>query len=158
MASVNRVTVIGNCGRDAELRYMPNGNAVTNVSVACSEKWKDKESGEQREHTEWIRLSFFGKLAEVAGEYLKKGSPVYIEGKMRTREWEKNGEKRYSTEVHVDNMQLLGSRNDRAQRGDDNTPAERSTPAQKRPAGSIAGMDDDIPFASLGHGKAWRVI
>src|SRR3972149_5791681 len=103
MASLNRCTFIGNLGADPETRYMPSGEAVTNIRIACSEKWKDKASGEMKEHTEWVRISFFGRLAEVAGEYLKKGSQVYVEGQMRTRKWQdKEGQDRYSTEIRAD--------------------------------------------------------
>jgi len=111
MASVNKVILIGNLGADPETRYLPSGDAVTNIRIATSEKWKDK-SGEQQEHTEWHRVAFFGKLAEIAGEYLKKGSPVYVEGRIRTRKWQdkESGQDRYSTEIVADRMQLLGSR------------------------------------------------
>ena len=110
MASVNKVILIGNLGADPETRYLPSGDAVTNIRVATTEKWRDK-GGEQQEHTEWHRIAFFGKLAEIAGEYLKKGSPVYVEGRIRTRKWQdKEGQDRYSTEIVADRMQLLGSR------------------------------------------------
>src|SRR6202521_3400526 len=110
MASVNKVILIGNLGRDPETRYMPDGGAVTNVSVATTEKWKDK-SGEPQEKTEWHRVAFFGKLAEIAGEYLKKGSQVYVEGRLQTRKWQdKDGQDKYTTEVVADRMQMLGSR------------------------------------------------
>src|SRR5215212_10840674 len=110
MASVNKVILIGNLGADPETRYLPSGDAVTNIRIATSENWKDK-SGEKQEHTEWHRVAFFGKTAEIAGEYLKKGSPVYIEGRIRTRKWQdKEGQDRYSTEIVADRMQLLGGR------------------------------------------------
>ena len=110
MASINKVILIGNLGKDPETRYLPSGDAVTNITVATSETWKDK-SGEKQEHTEWHRIAFFGKLAEIAGEYLKKGSPVYVEGRIRTRKWQdKEGQDRYSTEIVADRMQMLGSR------------------------------------------------
>src|SRR5215813_27944 len=110
MASVNKVILIGNLGRDPEVRYMPEGGAVTNVSIATTDTWKDK-SGERQERTEWHRVAFFGRLAEVAGEYLKKGSQVYVEGSLRTRKWQdKEGQDRYSTEIRGDVMQMLGSR------------------------------------------------
>ena len=153
MASVNKVILIGNLGRDPETRYLPSGDAVTNVSVATSEKWKDK-SGEMQEHTEWHRVAFFGKLAEIAGEYLKKGSPVYVEGRIRTRKWQdKDGQDKYSTEIVATGMQLLGSRGG----------SGGSEPMSREPAAAAAGgggkpqqskkgggafdqMDDDIPF------------
>ncbi len=110
---VNKVILVGTCGQDPEVRYLPNGNAVTNLSLATSEQWTDKQSGQKVEKTEWHRVSMFGKVAEIAGEYLRKGSQVYIEGKLQTREWEKDGIKRYTTEIVVDmqgTMQLLGGR------------------------------------------------
>ena len=112
MASVNKVIIVGNLGRDPETRYLPSGEAVTNISVATTETWKDKASGEKKEATEWHRISFFGKLAEIAGEYLKKGSQVYVEGQLRTRKYQdkETGKDRYSTEIRADRMQMLGSR------------------------------------------------
>src|SRR4026208_395663 len=112
MASVNKVIIVGNLGRDPETRYLPSGEAVTNISVATTETWKDKVSGEKKEATEWHRISFFGKLAEIAGEYLKKGSQVYVEGQLRTRKYQdkETGKDRYSTEIRADRMQMLGSR------------------------------------------------
>lgn len=110
---VNKVILVGTCGQDPEVRYLPNGNAVTNLSLATSEQWTDKQTGQKVEKTEWHRVSLFGKVAEIAGEYLRKGSQVYIEGKLQTREWEKDGIKRYTTEIVVDmqgTMQLLGGR------------------------------------------------
>src|SRR6476619_74726 len=110
MASVNKVILIGNLGADPETRYLPSGDAVTNIRIATTENWKDK-GGEKQEHTEWHRVAFFGKTAEIAGEYLKKGSPVYVEGRIRTRKWQdKEGQDRYSTEIVADRMQLLGGR------------------------------------------------
>jgi single-strand DNA-binding protein len=112
MASVNKVILIGNLGRDPETRYLPSGDAVTNISIATTEKWKDKASGEMKEATEWHRVAFFGRLAEVAGEYLKKGSQVYVEGSLRTRKYQdkETGKDRYSTEIRGDEMKMLGSR------------------------------------------------
>ncbi|KOP52268.1 hypothetical protein ALP22_200087 [Pseudomonas coronafaciens pv. porri] len=110
---INKVILVGTCGQDPDCRYLPNGTAVTNLSLATSEQWTDKQSGQKVEKTEWHRVSLFGKIAEIAGEYLRKGSQVYIEGKLQTREWEKDGIKRYSTEIVVDmqgTMQLLGGR------------------------------------------------
>ena len=111
MASLNKVMLIGNLGADPEMRYLPSGDAVANIRIATTESWKDKASGEKKEETEWHRVSFFGKLAEIVGEYLKKGSPVYVEGRIKTRKWQdKDGQDRYSTEVVADRMQMLGSR------------------------------------------------
>src|SRR3569832_1624878 len=111
MASVNKVIIVGNLGRDPETRYMPSGDAMTNIAVATTDKWKDKSSGEQKEATEWHRVAYIGKLAEIAGQYLKKGSQVYIEGKLRTRKWtDKEGVEKYTTEIIADTMQMLGSR------------------------------------------------
>jgi single-strand DNA-binding protein len=123
MASVNKVIIVGNLGKDPETRYMPSGDAMTNIAVATTDKWKDKASGEQKEQTEWHRVSFFGKLAEIAGQYLKKGSQVYIEGKLRTRKWtDKDGVEKYTTEVIADSMQMLGSRPGNSQSADEYTP------------------------------------
>src|SRR4051812_25747605 len=151
MASVNKVILIGNLGKDPEVRYLPSGDAVTNISVATTDQWKDK-SGEKQEHTEWHRVAFFGKTAEIAGEYLKKGSPVYVEGRIRTRKWQdKEGQDRYSTEIVADRMQLLGARGGggEAMTREPATAASASKPApQKKGAGGGAfeEMDDDIPF------------
>jgi single-strand DNA-binding protein len=152
MASVNKVSLIGNLGKDPETRYLPSGDAVTNITVATTESWKDKKSGDKQEHTEWHRISFFGRQAEVAGEYLKKGSPVYIEGRIRTRKWQdKEGQDRYSTEIVADRMQLLGSRGG-GSGGDGGgmREAPSSSGGSKAPAkksgGSFDDMDDDIPF------------
>ncbi len=153
MASVNKVILIGNLGKDPETRYLPSGDAVANFSIATTEKFKDK-SGAQQEHTEWHRISFFGRQAEIASEYLKKGSPVYVEGRIRTRKWQdKEGQDRYTTEVVGDRMQLLGSRggSENMAREPDAANAGASAGASdKRPAakkgGSFNEMDDDIPF------------
>src|SRR3979411_2145535 len=111
MASVNKVIIVGNLGADPETRYTPSGDAVTNIRVATTDRWKDKASGEMKEATEWHRIAFFGRLAEVAGEYLKKGSQVYVEGSLRTRKWQdKEGKERTTTEIVADRMQMLGSR------------------------------------------------
>jgi single-strand DNA-binding protein len=155
MASVNKVIVVGNLGADPETRYLPSGEAVTNIRVATTDRWKDKASGEMKEATEWHRIAFFGRLAEIAGEYLKKGSQVYVEGSLRTRKWQdKDGNDRYSTEIRGDVMQMLGSRagagEPRAAAGG-GAPAEprgepASRPATKKPAGKFDDMADDIPF------------
>src|SRR4026208_676293 len=111
MASVNKVIIVGNLGRDPETRYLPSGEAVTNISVATTDTWKDKASGEKKEATEWRRVAFFGRLAEIAGEYLKKGSQVYVEGQLRTRKWkDKEGQERYTTEIVAHEMKMLGRR------------------------------------------------
>src|SRR5215210_6472157 len=150
MASVNRVILIGNLGADPETRYLPSGDAVTNIRIATTDTWKDK-SGEKQEHTEWHRVAFFGKLAEIAGEYLKKGSPVYVEGRIRTRKWQdKEGQERYSTEIVADRMQLLGARGgaSEAMPREPATAAAGSKPAAQKKAagGAFEEMDDDIPF------------
>ncbi|WP_296258304.1 MULTISPECIES: single-stranded DNA-binding protein [unclassified Pseudomonas] len=173
---VNKVILVGTCGQDPEVRYLPNGNAVTNLSLATSEQWTDKQTGQKVEKTEWHRVSMFGKVAEIAGEYLRKGSQVYIEGKLQTREWEKDGIKRYTTEIVVDmqgTMQLLGGRpQGDAQQGQGNggyqnsaprpqqsrpqaapqpqsQPQRESRPAPQQapqPAPDFDSFDDDIPF------------
>ncbi|WP_324731016.1 single-stranded DNA-binding protein [Pseudomonas paeninsulae] len=161
---VNKVIIVGSCGQDPETRYLPNGNAVTNLSLATSEQWTDKQTGQKVEKTEWHRVSLFGKVAEIAGEYLRKGSQCYIEGKLQTREWEKDGIKRYTTEIVVDmqgTLQLLGGKpegGDRApqqrsqqqQRPADPQQAGRQQPArqpQSQQAAPPDSLDDDIPFA-----------
>src|SRR3954462_9435305 len=152
MASVNKVILIGNLGADPETRYLPSGDAVTNIRIATTDTWKDK-SGEKQEHTEWHRVAFFGKTAEIAGEYLKKGSPVYIEGRIRTRKWQdKDGQERYSTEIVADRMQLLGGRGAGAEPMSPREPAAaaaggaKSAPPRKSGGGNFEDMDDDIPF------------
>lgn len=152
MASVNKVILIGNLGKDPETRYMPNGDAVTNITVATTETWKDK-NGEKQEKTEWHRVTFYRKLAEIAGEYLKKGRPVYVEGRLETRKWtDKSGVERYTTDIIATDMKMLGSKPggtsyeapDRDEGG-----FAPSTSSSKAPARSSTGfddMDDDIPF------------
>ncbi|MBI6727206.1 single-stranded DNA-binding protein [Pseudomonas syringae pv. actinidiae] len=146
---VNKVILVGTCGQDPEVRALPNGQSVANVSLATSEQWTDKQTGQKVEKTEWHRVSFFGKVADIAGEYLKKGSQVYVEGKLQTREWEKDGVKRYTTEIVVDiqgTMQLLGGR----PQGDGAAnPAPNAAPRQAanpQPTPEAPGKDDDIPF------------
>ena len=143
---VNKVILVGNLGKDPEVRYMPNGNAVANITIATSESWKDKQTGEQQEKTEWHRVVMFRRLGEIAGEYLKKGSQVYIEGKLQTRKWQDNsGNDRYTTEIVANEMQMLGSRGGGGSAGfsNDSKPA-KSAPV---PAAAAAGdFDDDIPF------------
>lgn len=141
---VNKVILIGNLGRDPETKYMPSGDAVTNVSVATTEQWKDKQTGEKVEKTEWHRLVFFKRLAEVAGEYLRKGSTVYIEGRLQTRQWEKDGQTHYTTEVKVDQMQMLGGRGG-AGGSAPAMPQDRGS-AKPEPVTAEPEFDDDIPF------------
>jgi single-strand DNA-binding protein len=165
VASVNKVILVGNLGRDPEVRYTPDNSAITNVSIATTDVWRDK-SGEKQERTEWHRVAFFGKLAEIAGEYLKKGSQVYVEGRLQTRKWQdKEGQERYTTEIIAEEMQLLGSREGGAGGGGapmdaegggysrepvagggggggGNRPAARPRPA----APTFSDVDDDIPF------------
>ena len=139
---INKVIVLGNLGADPDARYMPNGNAVTNISVATTDSWKDKESGERQEKTEWHRVVFFGRLAEIASEYLKKGSQVYVEGRLKTRKWEdKEGNDRWTTEIVANEMQMLGERISSSS----NT---GSFSAPKRSGSEFASddFDDDIPF------------
>ena len=153
MASVNKVILIGNLGRDPETRYMPDGGAVTNVSIATTETWKDK-NGEKQEKTEWHRVAFFGKLAEIAGEYLKKGSQVYVEGRLQTRKWQdKDGQDKYTTEIVADRMQMLGSRQGMGggggerEAGGERESRPAAKPAGAKPAGSkFDDFEDDIPF------------
>ena len=174
MASVNKVILGGNLGRDTEMRSFPSGDQVANVTLATTDKWKDKQSGEPREHTEWHRLVFNGRLAEIAGQYLRKGSQIYVEGSIRTRKWQDQatGQDRYATEVRVDQMQMLGSRQGMGGPSDDGgggyggggdgggydaprraAPAPRAAsaprapaPAAPKPGSGFDDMDDDIPF------------
>ncbi len=161
---INKVILVGNLGADPETRYTPSGTAITSIRIATSESWKDKTTGEQQERTEWHRVEFFGRIAEIAGEYLKKGRQVYVEGKLRTDEYEKDGVKRYSTKVIADEMQMLGGREgggegggggggasyggggERRERGPARGP--QSAPARSAPASAPADSfdDDEIPF------------
>ena len=145
MASVNKVILLGHLGKDPEVRYMPNGEAVCNFSMATTNTWKDK-SGQKQEATEWHNIIAYRRIAEVIGEYCKKGKPIYVEGKLQTRKWEKDGITRWSTEIIVESMQLLGGRESSEYGG---APEENSAPAQQ-PAGQQAGafdnFEDDIPF------------
>ena len=165
MASVNKVILIGNLGKDPDVRYMPNGEAVTNITLATTETWKDKSSGDKKEATEWHRVVFFRKLAEIAGQYLKKGSQVYIEGSLKTRKWQdKDGQDRYTTEIVADEMKMLGSRQGSGDAGGD-YPRERPAGVASRPqassssyssappassssssGGGLGDFEDDIPF------------
>ena len=153
MASVNKVIIVGNLGKDPETRYAPSGDAVTNIVVATTETWKDKTSGEKREATEWHRVVFFGKLAEIAGQYLKKGSQVYLEGKLKTRKWQdKDGQDRYTTEINADEMKMLGSKGDgQQQEGQRPQQTQQRPPANTQrqpqgPAGGFSDFEDSIPF------------
>jgi len=171
MASLNKVQIIGNLGRDPEVRYTPNGNAVCNVSVATTRQWKNKESGDKQEETEWHRVVFYDRLAEIAGEYLKKGRSVYVEGRLKTRKWtDKEGKEQYTTEIIATEMQMLGGRegmgggaggaggsgDDRGEEygggggGGSQRQAPAARPAASKPAAKPAtgfdNMDDDIPF------------
>ncbi|MEY2781354.1 MAG: Single-stranded DNA-binding protein [Pseudomonadota bacterium] len=161
MASVNKVIIVGNLGADPETRYLPSGDAVTTIRVATTDRYKDKQTGEQKEATEWHRISFFGKLAEIAGQYLKKGSQVYVEGSLRTRKYtDKDGVEKYATDIRADSMQMLGSR--QGMGGGDGGGSEGAYSRPAKPAASGGGsapsrssapaksgfddMDDDIPF------------
>ena len=167
MAGVNKVIIVGHLGNDPEIRTMPNGDAVANISVATSESWNDRNTGERREVTEWHRIVFYRRQAEICGEYLRKGSQIYVEGRLRTRKWQdQNGQDRYTTEIQGDVMQMLGSRNqntggyaasDMAQsapqpsyqsRSNNNFQSSRPTAQQTvpQPEAPIDGFDDDIPF------------
>lgn len=153
MASLNKCQFIGNLGRDPDVTYLPSGDAVANFSIACTEKWKDKNTGETKEATEWVRCVAFGRKGEIAGQYLKKGSPCYVECRMRTRSYEKEGVKHYSTEFVVDNLILLGGKSggdsgDRAQQqAEAYQRSSGSAPAQSaQNTGGFGDMDDDIPF------------
>jgi single-strand DNA-binding protein len=161
MASINKVILVGNLGRDPETRYMPNGDAICNVSLATTLKWKGKDSGEMVEETEWHRLVFKGRLAEIAGEYLKKGRQIYVEGRLKTRKWQdKEGVEKFTTEIVATELQMLGTREGMGGGGDGEdagyqAPARSSAPARSAPAAkpvpakSSTGfddMDDDIPF------------
>ncbi|WP_079420478.1 single-stranded DNA-binding protein [Thiomonas intermedia] len=166
MASVNKVILVGNLGRDPETRFAPSGAAICNITIATSRNWKDKASGEKREETEWHRVVFYDKLAEIAGEYLKKGRPVYVEGRLKTRKWtDKDGIEKYTTEIIAEEMQLLGGREGGGGGGgaDDDgysrsreaesgrapsrpAPSRAPAPAASKPASDFSDMDDDIPF------------
>jgi single-strand DNA-binding protein len=151
MASVNKAIIVGNLGRDPEIRYLPSGDAVANIAVATSYKSKDKNTGEQKELTEWHRILFFGKLAEIVGQYLKKGSSVYVEGRLQTRKYtDKDGVEKFATDIVAESMQMLGGKQ---AGGDENAPAPKGyqPPAgaarpNQRPAPNFSDMDDDIPF------------
>ena len=153
---INKVILVGHLGKDPETRYMPSGSAVTNLRIATTESWKDKQTGEQQDRTEWHKIAMFGRLAEIAAEYLRKGSQIYVEGKLRTRKWQdKEGHDKYTTEIVADRMQMLGSRSGAGEprgepRGDappmESKAAEPKSPAAKKPAGKFDDLEDDIPF------------
>lgn len=162
MASVNKVILVGNLGRDPEVRYSAEGAAICNISIATTSQWKDRTSGERREETEWHRVVFYNRLAEIAGEYLRKGRPVYVEGRLRTRKWAgDDGQDRYTTEIVAEKMQLLGGGRGGEGASETPEPQPQGKPAGKRPAkqaekkakpetpppsDNLADMDDDIPF------------
>jgi single-strand DNA-binding protein len=158
MASVNKVILVGNLGADPETRYMPNGDALANIRLATTESWKDKATGEKKELTEWHRVVFRSKLAEIVGQYLKKGSAVYIEGRIRTRKWQdKEGQERYTTEIEAREMQMLGGRQNASSSSEGeaeyggsmpsaSAPSTQRAAAPAKKAPSFEDMDDDIPF------------
>jgi single-strand DNA-binding protein len=154
MASVNKWIGIGNLGRDPESRYTASGEAICNFSIACTETWKDKQTGERKEMTEWVRISAFGKLAEICSQYLKKGSQVYVEGSLRTRKWtDKDGQERYTTEIRCDDMKMLGSRQGMGAPaagggggGYDEPTDYAPAPPKNKPKPSFDDLGDDIPF------------
>ena len=165
MASVNKWIGIGNLGKDPETRYAPSGEAICNITLATTDTWRDKASGEKREATEWHKVGFFGKLAEIAGQYLRKGSQVYIEGSLRTRKCQdKEGQDRYTTEIRADVMKMLGGKPEGERQQSE--PQQRSQPAQRQQqkpqdrdsGGGFGAFDDDIPFLHIGSGASWRVI
>ena len=145
---VNKVILVGNLGQDPEVRYMPNGNGVANISIATTDSWKDKNTGQMQERTEWHRVVFFSRLAEIVGEYLKKGSQVYVEGRLQTRKWQdRDGNDRYTTEIVANDMQMLGGRGGGS--NFDQAPPSNQNAAQRSSAPAEAPMDDfddDIPF------------
>ncbi|NML85120.1 single-stranded DNA-binding protein [Polaromonas sp.] len=163
MASVNKVIIIGNLGKDPEMRSFPSGDQVANITIATTDKWKDKQSGEMKEATEWHRVVFNGRLAEIVGQYLRKGSQVYVEGSLRTRKWtDQSGVEKYTTEIRADQMQMLGSRQGMGGPGGDEgggyeaprrapparapAAAPQQAPAASKAASGFDDMDDDIPF------------
>lgn len=143
---VNKVILVGNCGKDPETKYTASGNAVTNISLATSESWKDKQTGQTQEKTEWHKITFFGRLAEIVGEYVRKGSKLYIEGSLTTQKWtDQNGQDRYTTSIKANEMQMLDSRSDSAPQ--QQAPQRAPQPqVQQAPAPDMDSFDDDIPF------------
>ena len=150
MAGVNRVIIIGHLGNDPEIRTMPNGEQIANISVATSESWTDKNTGERKEQVEWHRIVLYRRLAEIAGQYLHKGSQVYIEGRLKTRKWQdNNGQDRYTTEIQGDNLQMLGGRNQDAAQNQPPKQQDKQQKAQSKPQQSeptVDAFDDNIPF------------
>jgi len=145
MASLNKVTLIGNLGKDVEMRYTASGDAVANLSVATTESWKDKNTGEKKDQTDWHRVAFFGKIAEICGQYLSKGSQVYIEGSIHTRKWkDSDGQDRYTTEIRGSNMVMLGARTVGDRPAD--PPKRREPEPQQKPASSFDELESDLPF------------
>jgi len=154
MASVNKAIIVGNVGKKPEMRYLPNGDAVANFSVATSESWKDKATSEKKEQTEWHRCSAFGKLAEIIGKYVDVGSSLYLEGSIKTRKWQdKDGQDRYTTEIKVDQMKMLGSKN-----GGTSQDSGEPTAAKAESKPSQFDIDDDIPFMQPFNGGLWRSV
>ncbi len=144
---VNKAIILGSLGQDPDIRYTAGGAAVANISIATNEQWKDKESGEMQERTEWHRVVFFGRLAEIVGEYLRKGSQVYVEGRIQTRKWQdKEGQDRYTTEIVANEMQMLGSKSGGTTASFDQSPQQQSSPAVSSEKNSSDDFDDDIPF------------
>lgn len=169
MASVNKVILVGNLGRDPEVRYSPEGSAICNISIATTSQWKDKNSGERREETEWHRVVFYNRLAEIAGEYLKKGRSIYVEGRIKTRKWQdkETGQDRYSTEIVADQMKMLGGRDDdggqreapqppqRARQNEYKAARDGQLPPSQGGGGGFADMDSDIPFTRHHGSRNW---
>lgn len=161
MASVNKCIFVGTLGRDPETRYMPSGDAMSNITIACNDSYKDKTTGEKKEICEWINITFFGKLAEIAGQYLKKGSQVYVEGKLTTRKYtDSNGVEKYATSIKADQMQMLGAKPSDAGA---QAPRQQAAPQQRqapaaRPAPDFSDMDDAIPFSNPYRGKYSYVV
>ena len=169
MASVNKAILVGHLGKDPETRYAPSGDAICNITLATSETWRDKSTGEKREATEWHKVAFFGKLAEIAGQYLRKGSQVYIEGSIRTRKWQdKDGQDRYTTEIRADQMKMLGGKQEsdapsrdagsRSSAPPPGAPQGGNKPSGNASGGGFGDFDDDIPFNKLGAGRQHLVI
>ena len=164
MASVNKVIIVGNLGKNPEMRSFPSGDQIATVTIATTDKWKDKQTGEAKEHTEWVNLVFIGRQAEIAGQYLRKGSQIYVEGSIRTRKWQdKEGQERYTTEIEATEMQMLGGRQGSSEHsaGSSESSSNPERSQQRNAQGAQGGAFDDsdeIPFNHHGSGKAWRVI
>jgi len=160
MASVNKVILVGNLGKDPETRYAPNGDAICNITLATTDSWKDKATGEKKEQTEWHRISFFGALADIAGKYLTKGSAAYVEGSLRTRKWkDKEGQDRYTTEIRADRLQMLGGKpSGQTEHGREKANAYQPEGDPIREPTGFSGMDDDIPFMNPYFGRRCYVV